>query len=299
MKIKEGCYYYKASVNIGYVTDYKGTGIIIDTGLEPQAIKKVIKAIENEGLPITHCLISHAHADHFGGAEYLKREKNITIYAPFLEAAIMENPFLEPLYLFHGTNPPKELRNKFVEGTPVKIDQILSEGRIEIGHVTITCISLPGHSYNQFGFIINHILYAADAYFGQESLGKHIIPYIVDVSETLNSLHKILSLHLEGALPGHGIFETNYKSTIKNNIETHVKIINKITQILEEEKEGLSLELFIQGVCHSFGITLKNLGSWALYRTAISAYVNKLIQEGKAVYCVEENVLYIKMAYTK
>lgn len=294
INIKQGCYYYHATVNIGYVTNGSDTGIIIDTGLEPQAIKKVIKVIERENLPITHCFITHAHADHFGGAAYLKNQKNVTIYAPPFEAAIMENPLLEPLYLYHGAKPPKELRNKFVEGAPIKVDVLLSEGTFEIGGISIQCISLPGHSYEQMGFIINGILFAADSYFGKETLVKHKIPYIIDANQTIQTLKKILSLPICGALPGHGTYEENFLETIELNIKTHNNITNDILNLLNTNEEGLSLEAVMECLCAKHEIHLSNLGQWALYRTAITAYINKLIQDDQAMWEVINNRLIVK-----
>lgn len=277
------------------MTDGSDTGIIIDTGLESQAIKKVIKAIESENLPITHSFITHAHADHFGGAAYLKNEKNVTIYAPPFEAAIMENPLLEPLYFYHGAQPPKELRTKFVEGAPIKVDVLLSEGVFEIGGISIQCISLPGHSYEQMGFIINGILFAADAYFGKETLGKHKIPYIIDANQTIHTLKKILLLPIDGALPGHGTYEENFFETIELNIKTHVNITNDLLNLLNTYEEGLSLEAIIELLCAKHEIHLSNIGQWSLYRTAITAYINKLIQDDQARWEVINNRLLLKL----
>jgi len=43
-------------------------------------------------LPITHLFVTHAHADHYGGAEYLQSVEKIYTYAPQLETAILQNP---------------------------------------------------------------------------------------------------------------------------------------------------------------------------------------------------------------
>lgn len=79
------------------------------------------------------------------------------MFAPPLEAAIMENPVLEPIYLWNGAFPMKALRNKFLEGQPVKVDSLLDCGEKAIGPFQITAIHLPGHSYSQCGILVEEI----------------------------------------------------------------------------------------------------------------------------------------------
>ena len=90
--------------------------------------------------------ITHAHADHFGGAYLLQRRAEVPLYAPALEAAMMENPIIEPLYLFGGASPIKELRNKFTLAKPCRVDHVVEEpGVLEIGPFQVEVIPLPGH----------------------------------------------------------------------------------------------------------------------------------------------------------
>lgn len=189
--ITDNVYYFQGSVNIGYVQFSEREGMLIDAGLEEQAMKKVLKMLKAKELPVTHLFITHAHADHYGGAEYLQRQQEVFTIAPKFEAAILQEPMLEPLYLFHGVNPIQEWRNKFLEGKPIKVDVILEQaGEVRVGESHFQTVDLPGHSYHQFGVIIEDILFAADAYFGVEILHKHGIPYIVDAKQTIESLEK-------------------------------------------------------------------------------------------------------------
>ncbi|HZH62383.1 MAG TPA: hypothetical protein VEY70_23005 [Metabacillus sp.] len=69
------------------------------------------------------------------------------------------------------------MRNKFLEGKPIKVDEVVEEGVYPFGTTTFQCIALPGHSINQFGVLIDGILFASDSYFGVEQLKKHKIQY--------------------------------------------------------------------------------------------------------------------------
>ncbi|WP_404350762.1 MBL fold metallo-hydrolase [Sutcliffiella horikoshii] len=292
--ITENVYYFQGSVNIGYVKFSDTEGMLIDAGLEEQAMKKVLKTLKSKELPITHLFITHAHADHYGGAEYLQRQQKVFTMAPKFEAAILQEPMLEPLYLFHGVNPIQEWRNKFLEGKPVKVDVILEEaGEVRVGESRFQTVDLPGHSYHQFGVIVEDILFAADAYFGVDILHKHGIPYIVDAKQTMESLEKIKKLPCAGAVPGHGSYEKNYLPTIGGNLQVHDQIENLLYSLLDKEEDGISIEQLVTRACTEKEITIRNVPSFMLFRTAVTAYLTKLIQEGRVEILVRNNQLVV------
>jgi glyoxylase-like metal-dependent hydrolase (beta-lactamase superfamily II) len=287
--------YFQGAVNIGYIKVSSQEGLLVDAGLDEQAMKKVLRHLGEQELPLTHLFITHAHADHYGGAAYLQEKQEIHTYAPLLESAILENPILEPLYLFHGVYPLPHWRNKFLEGKPVRVDTILmEEENLKVGEVCFKTIALPGHSYNQFGIIAEDILFAADGYFGKESLNKHGIPYIVDAARTVESLEKIKRLPCKGAIPGHGSYEEDYIKTIEENIRVH----NEIEQLVEENvsasKSGITLENLVAVCCSKKAVVIKNAPSYMLFRTAVSAYLTKLISEQKVDFAVKNNQLVVE-----
>ncbi|MFC7394918.1 MBL fold metallo-hydrolase [Scopulibacillus cellulosilyticus] len=290
-KITEECYFFHSPVNVGYIR--KGsTGILIDAGLDSSASKKVIRQLDERNWPLTHLLITHAHADHFGGAYKILTKRKIITLAPEVEADVLRYPKWEPIYLFQGNEPHESLRNKFIEGQAVQVDEYCHEGPIELGEISIECVSLPGHAENQMGVIYEGILFAADAYMSIETLNKHRIPYLVDLGRTLDSLKKMLELPVRGAVPGHGIFEESFKETIQDNIQFHEDILSRIANILKDESNGLSHEQMIQKVCQEWNIELKALPQWALYRTAITSYLHYLAQTGRVNMFIKQNMLW-------
>ncbi|MGD6780716.1 MBL fold metallo-hydrolase [Sutcliffiella horikoshii] len=292
--ITDNVYYFQGSVNIGYVHFSSGEGMLIDAGLEEQAMKKVLKTLKSKELPITHLFITHAHADHYGGAEYLQRQQEVFTIAPKFEAAILQEPMLEPLYLFHGVNPIQEWRNKFLEGKPIKVDLILEEaGEVSVGESRFQTVDLPGHSYHQLAVIVEDILFAADAYFGVEVIHKHGIPYIVDARQTMESLEKIKNLPCAGAVPGHGSYEEDFIATIEENLQVHHDIENLLYTLVNQEEDGISIEQLVTKACTEKGLTIRNVPSFMLFRTAVTAYLTKLIQEGRVELIVRNNQLVV------
>ncbi|GAA0325460.1 MBL fold metallo-hydrolase [Bacillus carboniphilus] len=291
-QIDEACYYFEAAVNVGYIHK-DGKGFLIDAGLEAAAAKKVVKQLDSQNLPLTHLIITHAHADHFGGAHHLKEKREVKVWAPRLEAAIIENPVLEPIYLFQGTNPLKEFRNKFLEGPAVQVDGIVEEGRFNLDGVLFTIHSLPGHSYNQIGIEHNGVLFAADSYFGVEQLKKHKIPYIVDVAQTMDSLEKLKTLSINGSVPGHGNYEEDLERTIQENLDCHKNIVDSLERFFLQNGAP-SFEESFQFLCREYDVQIGHASSFLLFRTAIGAYIAYLVEQGKARLDVKDYKLVIQ-----
>lgn len=270
-----------------------GKGLLIDSGLDASTSKKVSRILTQEGLPLNFCVVTHAHADHFGGAHYLKEKFGIPLFAPKVEKAIMENPMLEPIYLFNGSKPIKDLRNKFLEGKAVDMVEEIRTGESRVGPFSLEIIDLPGHSYGQVGILVDEILFAADSYFGSEVLKKHIIPFIVDADQTLESLEKLLHISCKGAIPGHGEFEENFHHTVKENIELHKVRLNSLLNLVTVDPSGNSLEQILKEYLDLHNIVVSNVGQWLLLRTSVTAYLTSLERRKLLSFTIQDNQLVI------
>ncbi|MCA1031136.1 MBL fold metallo-hydrolase [Bacillus timonensis] len=290
-QITDTCYYFQSAVNVGYVHNGE-KGLLIDAGLDASTMKKILKQLDEKSLPLTHLFITHAHADHFGGAAYLQEKKSVYTMAPVLEEAVLRNPVLEPIYLFQGNTPLKELRNKFLEGPAMKVDEVVTEGKYERDGFHFSCLAFPGHSENQHGLLIHDVLFCGDAYFGMEQLEKHKIPFIVDAENTLLSLEKLVEIKCLGAVPGHGHYEQDFQQTVQANIAFHMKIVKSMNSLLDERK--ISHEQLVTEMCNRWEVKLANMGSWLLYRTGVTAYLTMLIKQNKAQFVMENNIPMIK-----
>ncbi|MFB4165689.1 MBL fold metallo-hydrolase [Alteribacillus sp. JSM 102045] len=283
--IKENIYYLDHAVNMGYI-QHENKGLLIDAGIDKGTAKKAWKLLKEAGLPVTDLFITHAHTDHFGGAAWLKENAEVTVHATQLEGAVLENPRLEPIYLFQGVEPLSELRNKFLEGPPVQVDHVVKEGPLKIAGIEGRVCALPGHSYEQAAFLTKGILFAADSYFEVSYLEKHIIPFMIDVKAAQHSLQYLLSIEAEGAVPGHGEYETAFKETVQQNIKWHSSLLYELEMVLMEQKSST-----VEGLTAKFlrkkNISLSNIGGMVIFRTAALAYMKALVDEGKAEFFTE------------
>jgi glyoxylase-like metal-dependent hydrolase (beta-lactamase superfamily II) len=205
IQLTDFAYQLRGGSNAGLIVQDE-QAVLVDTGLDRDAARRILRATEGLSLRIAGIVISHAHADHFGGAALLRSRTGALVYAPALESAIVENPLLEPLYLFSGAMPPADLRHKFTLAEACPVDHLLEPGETMIGPVSVRAIPAPGHAPNQMMIAGGGACFVADACFAPEILKKHGIPFYVDVTQaaaTLDALPDLDGLY-ETFVPGHG-----------------------------------------------------------------------------------------------
>lgn len=95
MELTKGTYLVPSGSNTGLIVA-DGKAIIVDAGLDADTARRVGRALTDLGAKPVALLLTHAHADHFGGASAIAERFRIPVYAPALEAAVVENPYLEP-----------------------------------------------------------------------------------------------------------------------------------------------------------------------------------------------------------
>lgn len=286
IQLNESCYYFNGAVNIGYI-HHEQQGLLIDAGIDDSTMKKVLRQLEQDELPITHLFITHGHADHYGGAAYLQKKYSVHTMAPVFEEAILRNPMLEPLYLFGGNDPLPELRNKFLEGKPIQVDQVISEGTHQIDKFTFESIACPGHSYYQLAILMDDILFAGDGYFATDQLKKHKIPFLTDAEAAIQSLQRLKEITCKGALPGHGVYEENFQQTITENIAFHEEVIEAFKTYISSMDDGISHETFVADMCEHYEVNAPQLSQWLLFRTAITGYLLALIKREEVESVIE------------
>src|SRR5436309_5199954 len=186
-QLHEQTWVIQGGANIGVIAQ-EGRCLIIDSGMDKDAGRDILNQVKKLGLTPTALLITHAHADHFGGAHYLVRQTGLKVYATRVEAAVMSGPILEPLYLFSGAQPPRELQHKFLLAKPCLVDTVLAGNEQALDHIPLQVVSLPGHSTEQVGVAFGNTLFVGDAFLTPEILDKHRIPFYTDIQAGLKTL---------------------------------------------------------------------------------------------------------------
>jgi glyoxylase-like metal-dependent hydrolase (beta-lactamase superfamily II) len=275
-------HYIPGSNNLGVVVTGDGGAIAIDTGLDKDTGRLIRKALDEARLTLRAIVNTHHHADHIGGNDYLTRNiAGLTVYAPRLEAALIEHPVLEPIYLNMGAAPLSALQNKWLMARGTPVDRIIDGQRLAVAGVELEVIALPGHSINQIGVAIDGVCFAADGFFGPAILQKHGIPYAHDVGGQLASLERLAARDDLFFLPGHGdlIARDGMEEVLAAN---HAAIVRSTELVREALAEPGTLHAVARRVQRALGLSLAAIPQYAIFVSAVAAHLTHLEAQAQA-----------------
>jgi glyoxylase-like metal-dependent hydrolase (beta-lactamase superfamily II) len=296
VQLTDMAYQLRGGSNAGLILN-GDQAVLIDTGLDKDTAKKILRHVETLKVKVSAVVITHAHADHFGGAATIRARTGARIYAPQLEAAIVENPILEPLYLFSGAMPPAELRHKFTLAEACKVDEHVAPGRLSLSGIAVALIAAPGHAPNQVMVAGGGACFVADAVFAPDVLAKHGIPFMVDVDAWLKTLGGFEALTATQSssyaafVPGHGPAVADILPWARQNTERLEEIRRNVAEAVKETDE---LGRLIQICANRLGLTIPNLTTYLLTQTAILACLASLQAQGELQMNVQENRLILQ-----
>lgn len=291
IQLTDSTYHLRAGSNAGLLVQ-DGRALLVDTGLDRDAARRILKHVAALGVELAAVLVTHAHADHFGGAGEIKKRTGAPVLAPAFEAAVVANPLLEPVYLFSGAQPTQELRGKFILAQSCAVDDLLEPGHSQVFGFDLEVVPLPGHAHNQMvvGWPETGVCFAADAYFPPEVLDKYGIPFYVDVDQTLASLDALTRLPYRIFAQGHG---DAYTAEVVGEVAAYNA--QRIRQIRRHVHEAIAAPVtdgeVLQHVANAMAVSITQPAIYYLTRTTIHACLNSLRQAGQADLLLQNNRL--------
>jgi glyoxylase-like metal-dependent hydrolase (beta-lactamase superfamily II) len=299
VELAPGIFHLQGGSNIGLVVE-DGQGLLVDAGLDKDSARQALRVVEAMDVELAAVFLTHAHADHFGGAAYLQRRLDVPLYAPALEAAMMENPIIEPIYLFSGAAPIEELRGKFTLAPACQIDHVVpfqgtAPEAVEIGPFPVDVVPLPGHSLNQVGVAVGTVLFCADAVFPAETLKKHKVIFCVDMDTTIATLERLPDLPYDQFAPGHGpAYAADEIGPIcAANRERMEEVRAQVHDALEAGPQGTAS--LVRHVAGHFKLRLRTPTSFFLTRAPVLAALSSLESAGQVTAKMKDNRLLWKM----
>ncbi|GAC1380749.1 MAG: MBL fold metallo-hydrolase [Ktedonobacteraceae bacterium] len=293
-QLAEGTWVIQGGANIGVIA-HEGRCLIIDSGMDKDTGRDILKQVKKLGLTPTALLVTHAHADHFGGAHYLVKQTGLQVYATRVEAAVMSGPILEPLYLFSGAQPPRELQHKFLLAKPCLVDIILAGNEQAVDQIPVQVLSLPGHSSEQVGVAFGNTLFVGDAFLTPEILDKHRIPFYSDIQAGLATLSTLKTqiVAFKHIVAGHGeIYASTEQSrrVIEYTIERLESILDNIRTALVQGEARSATEL-LSAVANAQGAQIQALPQYVLYNTTVQSALSTLYTRSEIEPIFQDNVL--------
>lgn len=288
IEIIPGAYYLPGAVNIGVVITPDGGALLIDTGQDKDYARRVLKACQSRGLEPRAIINTHAHADHFGGNDYLTRNLDLPVYAPPFEEAVLRYPYLEPFYLFSGARPIPPLQTKWLMAKPSPVDHVIRDDTLEIEGVSFQVLSLPGHAQGQIALTWGQVCYCSDALFGQEVLAKYGVPFATDVARQIESIERLWATDYAYYLPAHGGLVTDVEPLAQANLAYIQRAAEAVLAAVQPPAETTQV---VARVCQTLGLSLDGIPQYYLFKSVVKAYLSYLVGQGQVEPRLEDNRL--------
>lgn len=165
--------------------------VVIDPGVDPEPLLERVEGIEVEAI-----LLTHAHFDHIGGVDELRKRKNCPVYLHGAEAEWLTNAELNGSLNWPDVTPP-------IASAPAEC--ALEHGmKLNLLGETLEVYHTPGHSPGSVSFRLGSLLFSGDVLF-MLSVGRTDLRG-GSSRELHDSIHSVLFKFPDDTTvyPGHG-----------------------------------------------------------------------------------------------
>lgn len=266
-------YYIQSPAKIGVVETSDGHVVLIDSGNDKEAGRKVRQHLDRQGWTLDAIYNTHSNADHIGGNAYLAKQTGCALYAPGIEAAFAQHPILEPALLYGGY-PMKALRHKFLLAQESNAQPLTPE-HLPAG---FELIPLPGHFFDMVGLRTpDDVVFLADCLSSQATLDKYQISYVYDVAAYLDTLEHVKEMQATLFVPAHADATDNIAPLAQYNIDK----VNEIAgHILDFCAAPHTFEEVLQHLFTSYDLAM-TFEQYALVGSTVRNYLSWLLDSEK------------------
>lgn len=164
--------------------------VVIDPGMQPDRVVERLKHTKVEAI-----LLTHAHFDHIGGVERLRKLHDCPVYLHGAEARWLGDASLNGSLRWSEVTPP-------ISTADAEFELFDGQTLMMLGQ-EIHVIHTPGHSPGSVSFWMGDVLFGGDVLFRQ-GVGRTDLPG-GDWKTLAKSIDYLFTLKDETAvLPGHG-----------------------------------------------------------------------------------------------
>jgi glyoxylase-like metal-dependent hydrolase (beta-lactamase superfamily II) len=245
--------------------------ILIDSGNDKEAGKKVLKILTENGWTLETIINTHSNADHIGGNKLLSDRTGCKIYSTGLESAFCNFPVLEPSFLYGGF-PGKQLCNKFLLAEPSHVNDI-AEMTLPKG---MEIFPLKGHFFDMIGVKTpDDVYFMADCVSSEKIINKYHIAFIYDVSEYLNTLDMIKTLKGKLFIPAHADAVNGMERLSDINKKKVLEIIEGIRHICERP---VSFDEILKALFDGYNLIM-DFNQYVLVGSTVKSYLSYMLDK--------------------
>jgi len=279
--ISGNTYYFNTPVSIGAIIE-DNSAILIDTGLDENAVRKVLNMLKEKNISLKYVINTHSHSDHIGGNAFVESRTKTTFYASEVEAAFIKNPELLSNFIY-GASSISELKSKFYYSAPTEnvknIKELKEKFRI---------VELPGHTFQMIGIITeDNVFFVADSIFSKQILEKHSLIFHIDTAKFLSTLEFIVQQNADFHLLSHGGLLKN----IGVEEDENKKQIEHLLAIIEQHKPD-TLDNHISKIMKENNIL--TIDQYFLNRIPVMAAIKYLNDQKRIRLSIEDGKLFLK-----
>lgn len=283
VQVNENNYYIQSPAKIGLVKLDDKRVILIDSGNDKEAGKKVLRLLEANSWELVAIYNTHSNADHIGGNKFLQDRTGCRIYASGIECDFTNHPILEPALLYGG-DPPKALRHKFLMAQP-SVALPLTEDALPRG---MQMIDLPGHFFNMVGFrTADDVVYLADALSSRATLDKYVIGFVYDVGAYLDTLEMIRGMEARLFVPSHAEPCEDISELALYNIQKINEIAETVTGLC---KNPVGFDSLLAQLFRHYGLVM-TAEQHALVGSTLRSYLTYLTDTKRLSCSFEDSVM--------